>query len=305
MSLLFQIPDILPRVSACVSEVIERGCGGGTVLSKLSNIAMSRYLRHLPPPSLVTPSLPLFEASLYFYRSVFPTWDWGKNFLSRDFGPEPSSDDAIWVFATDELAVTGWRAPERPVWCDFLVDGGTGGKRGGREEGGGEGERRCAKVLEETMGYRIQDPIAFPEGEYITLFSPDGGLDNRSKVGGVLPRSAIIPANATYPSPSALLQADIHDPEIKVNEEANACLQLEQLGVTYLPFFEVDGSEGYEETKDAISKAGGLCLNEVTADGQVAIIQDCVGAYFALYHRTDDPDVIKEGTKLAETSDWD
>eukprot|EP00954_Amorphochlora_amoebiformis_P003184 248822-Amorphochlora_amoeboformis.AAC.1 len=45
--------------------------------------------------------------------------------------------------------------------------------------------------------------------------------DNRSKVGGVLPRSAIIPANATYPSPSALLQADIHDPEIKVEKQSD------------------------------------------------------------------------------------
>ncbi len=43
---------------------------------------------------------------------------------------------------------------------------------------------------------------------------------------------------------------------------------------------------------------GATVLNELVADGDVMIGRDPVGAYFALYHRTDKPDQIKPGTEL-------
>jgi hypothetical protein len=43
---------------------------------------------------------------------------------------------------------------------------------------------------------------------------------------------------------------------------------------------------------------GAAVLKELFADGDVAIARDPAGAYFALFHRTDDPEEIKAGTQL-------
>lgn len=97
-----------------------------------------------------------------------------------------------------------------------------------------------------------------------------GPLTNQNKVCGILPRELLLPRSNGVQGPWS-----------------------------YLPFF-VAMSSGDIDERIALVNAykNASVVRRLNADGDVAIIQDPLGAHFALYFRTDDPEAVKPGTAL-------
>jgi hypothetical protein len=186
---------------------------------------------------------------------------------------------ARWVFGALPEKGFGQLTAEPPVWADMLTH------RAGEEA-------KVARHLHEQFRWRAQVPIAIPNsaGSYVTMFMPDGPVTNANKVCGVLPRELLLPSPEPHESGREW---------------------------SFLPFFAAK-SKSDLQTRCAVSNSNYACsiadaltrvavvrntngaavLKELTADGDVAIARDPAGAFFALFHRTDDPEEIKAGPQL-------
>ena len=69
-------------------------------------------------------------------------------------------------------------------------------------------------------------------------------------------------------------------------------------GILFLPFFGVGSSSELDQRIELALTKGGSLLNRLSADGDVAILQDPLGAHFSLFSRMDPPDEIKPGTSV-------
>ncbi len=148
-------------------------------------------------------------------------------------------------------------------WLDFLVCS------PGSEEG-------LAKALRQTVGWNHCVPLQFPIApgvtrHYVTCLNDTGSTVNRHKLAGILHKDLLV-TNAEPP----LLQS------------------------CPLVFYSCSTADTLTRRVAKVVENGGKVLNpSINADGTVAVLQDCEGAPFCLYHRTDEWDGVKPTTVIS------
>lgn len=125
-----------------------------------------------------------------------------------------------------------------------------------------EKENVLAHFWAKAMNWKVGKAISFPGGKYITIM--DGmGLENRHKLGGILPRVA-------WPQSA------------------------QDLACHWVPFFKAPSKDSVTTAASKIAEQyGSVLLPAMEADGTVVVFRDEENAIFGYYHRTDPPDVIK------------